>query len=277
MLNEEGVDALTSLGLTLVQSKIFLALSKTNYATISKISDLSKVPRQDIYRVVSELQKMSLVEKILTKPVRFQAVTMEEAWKILLERKKNEYDRLKHIQKEFLREFNKETQISVPEDEHQFSIIKGKEALFKVIKESMSKSKKSVDVVTTQKRFLQSVNYLDSLYTQKLCEGVTCRVVTEKSVDEKAFIYSVKDIYNSPHLELRYTLNPPKAIAVLFDQKLALVALNVNEALLKSPIICTTNEAFLTMFQAYFEKTWNTGIPYKKGCSSVAVDQKLTF
>src|SRR5690606_37785132 len=106
MLNEEGVDALTSLGLTLVQSKIFLALSKTNYATISKISDLSKVPRQDIYRVVSELQKMSLVEKILTKPVRFQAVTMEEAWKILLERKKNEYDRLKRVQKEFLREFN---------------------------------------------------------------------------------------------------------------------------------------------------------------------------
>jgi sugar-specific transcriptional regulator TrmB len=260
---EAEVDALTSLGLTHVQSKVFLALAKSDCATVSSISELSKVPRQDIYRILSKLEELSLVEKMLTKPVRFQAVAMEEAWAILLKRKKEEYVRLRTVQKKFLQDFNKERQASSPEkSEYQFSVIKGKDALYRTIKENFSKSSKRIDIATTQERFLQSLTYLDDVYEKKLQQGMACRVVTGKPADEKAFLSSTKDIIRYPNFEFKYTLSPPKAIAVIFDEKTALAAMQVNEALLKSPIMYTNNPAFLAMFQGYFTKVWNMGILY---------------
>jgi sugar-specific transcriptional regulator TrmB len=87
VLEEESIGALVGLGLTLVQSKVFLALVNSDCPTIHEISMLSNVPRQDIYRIVSELQELSLVGKIVAKPIRFQALPIEEACAILLKRK----------------------------------------------------------------------------------------------------------------------------------------------------------------------------------------------
>jgi DNA polymerase III alpha subunit len=53
------------LGLTLLQAKIYLALSKTGKATIKTISKASNSARQDIYRIMPTLQKLGLAEKII--------------------------------------------------------------------------------------------------------------------------------------------------------------------------------------------------------------------
>lgn len=260
---EEEVDALISLGLTHVQSKVFLALAKSDCATVSSISELSKVHRQDIYRILAKLEELSLVKKMLTRPVRFQAVAMEDAWSILLKRKKEEYVRLRTIQKKFLQDFNKERQAaSLEKGEYQFSVIKGKDALFKTIKENFIKSNKRIDIATTQERFLQSLTYLDNLYEKKLQQGVSFRVVIGKPANEKAFLNSIKDIAQYPNFEFKYTYSSPKAITVIFDEEAALTAMQVNEALLKSPIMYTNNPAFIAIFQEYFTKVWSMGISY---------------
>jgi sugar-specific transcriptional regulator TrmB len=49
VLEEESIGALVGLGLALVQSKVFSALAESGCATIHGISELSNVPRQDIY------------------------------------------------------------------------------------------------------------------------------------------------------------------------------------------------------------------------------------
>jgi sugar-specific transcriptional regulator TrmB len=103
ILDDESIEAFTALGLTLVQSKIFLALSQLKCASISQISELSKVPRQDIYRTVAQLEELSLVKKILTKPVRFEPLAMDEVWELLLKRKREEFSKLKQVRKIFCR------------------------------------------------------------------------------------------------------------------------------------------------------------------------------
>jgi sugar-specific transcriptional regulator TrmB len=265
MQEEDDIESLVSLGLTLVQSKVFLALSKSENATIGDISELSKVPRQDIYRTVQDLQELSLVEKLVTKPVRFQAIPMDEACTILLNRKRDEYTRLVRLQKNFVHNYNLKRQLSLRDRrDYEFCFVKGREALFKNIAENFRKSERRIDIATSQERLLQSLNYLGAGYKDCLEKGVKFRIITEKPQDTNSFLQDSKIIEKHSNVELKYVDTPLKAIAVIFDEKTALTAVTVGEPLLKSPIIFTNNPVFLTIFQEYFENIWKTGKHYHK-------------
>ncbi len=260
---EEEIGTLTSLGLTQVQSKVFLALSKLRCAPVNRISEFSLVPRQDIYRVIGQLQELSLVQKVLTKPVRYQAISMEDACAILLNRKKEDFLNLRRKQKEFLRNFqDKKVSSSVDDFDYQFYVVKGKEAIFKNIQENFALCRERIDIATTQERFLQSLTHIGPLYLNKLREGVAIRVVTERPEDETSFLGHVKDYIGYSNFEIKFIRHTMKAIAILFDRKAAGAAMNPNEPLLKSPIVHTTNPAFLIMFSEYFDQVWKAGFEY---------------
>jgi len=85
-LRDEDVQALTSIGLTVLQAKVYLTLVKLGKATIKTISKTAEVARQDIYRVTSELHKLGLVEKVIAAPNEFKAIPLTEGISILLQR-----------------------------------------------------------------------------------------------------------------------------------------------------------------------------------------------
>ena len=78
---------LSELGLSNSQAKLFLMLTKSKSLTAKAISVVSSVSRPDVYRVMTELQEIGLVEKLITVPEEFQAVSIEEAVSILLRRR----------------------------------------------------------------------------------------------------------------------------------------------------------------------------------------------
>ena len=77
MLQEDCINSLMELGLTLVQAKIYLTLTKLDNATIKAISKNSNLARQDIYRIIPSLQKLGLVEKIIDKPTKYKATPIK--------------------------------------------------------------------------------------------------------------------------------------------------------------------------------------------------------
>ncbi len=76
------------LGLTLLQAKIYLSLSEFEKAEIRKMSKASNVARTDIYRLMPELEKLGLAEKIIASPTSYRATPLNEGFSILLENKK---------------------------------------------------------------------------------------------------------------------------------------------------------------------------------------------
>jgi sugar-specific transcriptional regulator TrmB len=85
-VQDEDVEALTSLGLTILQAKVYLALVKSGSSTIREISKTSDVARQDLYRITSELQKLGLVERVIANPTEFRAIELTGGISILLQR-----------------------------------------------------------------------------------------------------------------------------------------------------------------------------------------------
>jgi len=61
---ERNVEMLIDFGLTGNQARVYLAIARLKLATVGQISKVSKVRREDVYRILPKLEKMGLVEKL---------------------------------------------------------------------------------------------------------------------------------------------------------------------------------------------------------------------
>ncbi len=91
---DEEIQILVGLGLTTLQARAYLALSSLGYAQTKALSKISHIARQDLYRIMSSLQKQGLVEKTIRSPATFKATPMKEGIAMLLQRKTEEYNNL---------------------------------------------------------------------------------------------------------------------------------------------------------------------------------------
>ena len=86
-ISDEDISTLTELGLTVSQAKIYLSLAKAKNLTAQAISTTSKVARPDVYRVLVQLNEDGLVERIISKPQEFHAISVEKCVSKLIQRR----------------------------------------------------------------------------------------------------------------------------------------------------------------------------------------------
>ena len=87
---EDYIRTLTQLELTSAQAKVYLTLATLEKATAKEISNHSNVAREEVYRLLTELQKKGLIERIIASPTQFKATPIEEGLSILIRRKEKE-------------------------------------------------------------------------------------------------------------------------------------------------------------------------------------------
>ena len=92
MTDEEKIsfDILSEFGLTENQAKVFIATTRLGTPTVSEVADASEVRREEVYRLLPELEKMGLIERLLGKPLRLRTPNPKSAITTLvnLEREK---------------------------------------------------------------------------------------------------------------------------------------------------------------------------------------------
>ena len=89
-LSESDIQALTNIGLTKLEAKVYLTLVRSGGLTAKSISNVSGIARQDIYRLTNDLMKKALVKKELNIPNNFEAIRLAEGIKILENEKDKE-------------------------------------------------------------------------------------------------------------------------------------------------------------------------------------------
>ena len=95
LLQEETVQTLVNLELTVLQAKVYLALVKLGTSTGRTTAKAAKVASQDVYRVLTELQEKGLVEKIIAKPNKYRPIPLKDGLSMLLQRRNKQTAELK--------------------------------------------------------------------------------------------------------------------------------------------------------------------------------------
>lgn len=102
----DAIDALTDLGLSNYEAKVFIALQKLGIGTARDIHGVTDVPRSQVYGAADDLQERGLVEVKQSKPIQYRPVSLAAAKSHLRDRferaQQRAFDYLESAQNEFV-------------------------------------------------------------------------------------------------------------------------------------------------------------------------------
>jgi HTH-type transcriptional regulator, sugar sensing transcriptional regulator len=259
---EETFQALLDLGLTSVQAKVLLALSKLGEATIKNTANTSKLARQEIYRAVNELQNAGFIEKILTSPVRFRPIPLSEILSILLQRKVNKIEELQMRTGRLLKNSEVDKKMSPPPDEEpKFILLPTNEAFIRATQNAMNKGKHSIVGTYTWKGLLINFESYTTQFKYVLRKGVQIRIIAEKPKDVKEFPKAVNDLTKNSLFKIRYTENALDVLYWVLDNREVSILTVPPSTMSKDSLWMWSNSIpLVSAMQGYFEACWNKAI-----------------
>lgn len=259
-MNFEIVEALNRLGLTRNQGKILLSLMKHPPLTVHQIAALADLPPELVYRIVPTLQELGLVEKTVTTPIRFQAVSTKTAIGILLKVQERKYIDAKEKAKHVIAELIKKESAPVPKEPVLVLVPLG-ERLEKVRNEFALRVDKSFDVVTIDMRVSLK---MCELYKKCLRRHVKIRVVIEEPKSRAAIVERFKSFCANRNFKFRFHTAQISTIVALNDYKEVLISERTRCGYEDSPVYRSNNSAIVGMAKTYFENLWATSTEWKQ-------------
>jgi len=179
VFESEGLQLLTQIGLTKTQSKLYLALLKFGQVDGKTLAKNSESPRPVVYRTLDELQEMGLVEKEITNPYKFRATPLKEGVQILMAQKLQKYKQSRKNSESFLLKYDNHEKVTLPETQHKFIALQGKERIIQKLKLQHKKVQQSVKILTNLNRWLLILHYCYEDYMKALLRNVKYQTVIE--------------------------------------------------------------------------------------------------
>jgi len=218
------------------------------------------VARQDIYRILNELQQLGLVEKIITTPTNFTAIPIQEAASVLLERRIKETADLQARARELIQEVATKVKTPIPQEKPHFVLISEREALINRIKKAIATAQESIDLIGSAAVFPQILFVLAEKFNEAMKNGVKIRYVICEPEDANTWPEIVQAFTKNPSFKLRTLPNPPDARYGLYDKKEVFIATFPSHGAFQSPALWSNNSSIITVFQEHFERAWITAM-----------------
>jgi sugar-specific transcriptional regulator TrmB len=263
LLSDENIaGTLNQLGLTLLETRVYLALCKHRSLSTRAICRLTKISQPDTYRVLAKLQRKGLVEKIIKRPAKFKIVPCDKGISFLLERKKTEYINLESkTQKVLCALKDKTVAKSVETESSQFVLIPQREAVVNKINDAIERTRRSVDVFLSWKRFLLGITRAFAESSERAWNrSVTFRIVVESPETDERAEQAVQFAKKSPFCNIRFMPGRPRTVIGIYDRKEVFMIINPREGLLDSPALWSNNHSLISALQDYFDVLWLTSI-----------------
>lgn len=255
---KDAVHTLTQLGLTPLESRIYVILCKHAKLSTKQISKLTNTAQSDVYRVMKTLEQKGLVEKKIEKPVSYKSVPFETGSTFLIERKKAEFAALEQKTKRLNKHFKerKKDELSTAH-ESRFLMIPKRENVVKKIREAIDRSERKVDLLLSWKRLYKGMTDTFIESSEKAwSRGVRFRIVAEIPEDPVALTKAEEFRRISPMCTIRFLPSHPKTVMGIYDKREAFVVVDPREALFDSPALWSNNQSLITAIQEHFDLLW---------------------
>jgi len=257
MVNPDQIRVFNNLGLTYTQAKLYLHLNSLGTAAVKRIAHMSNTPRQDTYRILNELFNMGLVEKKITKPVEFKAVSPDKCLSILIEQRNEELKKIEQEAAQTISALNLSYKEEIG-DQNEFFLIgtRSKQGILLNLEKLLSELKDSLCVLSPFENLFPWVFNQEKIFEETLKRGVKIKLLTSRTNDEAMFKF-FKSEQRKQLFEIRFVSSKPKMSFGIYDNTKILCELSVKEGFLKSQAMITDNPCFVELFSFYFDSIWN--------------------
>lgn len=258
MIQNESLQTLIELGLSLPQAKAYLNLVKLKKADVKTLAKSSNVATQDIYRIMPKLQKMGLVEKIITTPTMYKATPLKEGASILLQLQAKRCTNLE-MKTKILQENSqeKDPNIMSQDEDSQFAFISERSHLIMKFEKANQTAKKNIEIVGKWEHFKSDLhNFLQQELRQAMKKGVRIRLIVERQDVDTKTLEVLRILEKNTLFKVRYCSGSfPVKIVIYDDIEVALcVAKQPDQDL---PYLWSNNPILVKVMMFQFEEIWN--------------------
>ena len=250
----EDIVILKDLGLSTAQAKVYWTLTRWDELSVETIAKLSKISRCDLYRVMRELESRGLVERILTAPIKFRAVAVNECVDVLIQDRYQEILDLRSKSKRLSQHFRKKKQ-PMAASENRFVKLSGRR-LGNKINSSIERAHEMVRLFLSSTRFSYGVSYFSESMENAVARGVTWRVLTDRPEEGTVYWSQAESFLKKTNCKIKFVINSPKAIISIYDQTEVFIFENPLIALNESSALYSNNTCLIALAEGYFEMMW---------------------
>ncbi len=258
---QDQVETLTRLGLTINQSKIFIALVQSNLSTVAQIAKSANLAREVVYRTLPKLEKTGLITKTISFPTEFKAISIDLATRILLEKRANETYEVKAKATELVTQM-KNRAGEENRKEPQVISVSGKEYLSIFTKRQVLTTKISLDTMIINPKFSFWWENYSPLFKGLLAKNVKIRVIIACSED-KIQGRNIEKFEKNPNFKIKFIPDQIQAGVGIIDNNDILINTLPN-SVFKPSFYWSNDPGVIALCSTYFEKYWNSAEINKK-------------
>jgi sugar-specific transcriptional regulator TrmB len=256
----ETLQVLEELGLSCSAAKVYVALLKLGpESRATSISKFAKVPRQDIYRVLEELSQVGVVEKTISRPARFRAVSAKKAIALLLKRKKEAFLKLEQDADSLSGRLSENLNVASSDPKKdRFFLINERESIITKGVEGIWIARRKVWLIMPWSEVMFTIDVAFEAINKACNRGVDVRWITDEPKEAQQLPEGLRMLAENPNFKFRLSAQPPTVKLGICDDTVGIAIFPDNTSAL-SPALCSNNLALLAMAERYYETYWSSG------------------
>ncbi len=254
----QSEEALIRLGLTCNQARVYLTLLQLGKVSVKAIMKNAGIPRESVYRSIPTLEKMGLVEKIITTPTMYKAVPLKDGISMLMEWRSRETSELQEITTKMIANFKENgSEKAHQQEETQFTLIYGSEAFGREMDKDIKVARKSFDGITTPMKFRNGMFYGYEIFTDAVKRGVQFRHIVSEN-EGKGLELNDAILRKNPLWEVRYVEGPLQVDLVIIDGKKVIMETAPTNPNQVKNVCCLLSDSpcLVTISQSHFDLFW---------------------
>lgn len=270
------INELASFGLTGNEAKVFIALiqlKKTNAHEIAKLADIS---RQEVYRVLPNLEKAGIIKVIIANPTEYEAIDPHKALTELIQLQQQKLRTQLHELTEKKTAIGNELKATegrsvglAKSKPVKFMLISGRKAINEKIEDMLLNAKNSVLWMAPKRELNRAVAYgRDELLYSCVKRNVKVKIVTEINEDNLEEVEKINKF-----CELKHSDEITSAAMIVDGRELIIAsAIYSDENTLSTELInelWTNDLSHINLMTALFGKMWNASVPAGIGIQAV--------
>jgi sugar-specific transcriptional regulator TrmB len=274
---------LVGLGLTRLDSQIYIFLAKKGPQRGNEISKGLKVQKQQLYRSLKSLQSKGIVDASLEHPARFSAVTFDKVVDIFVKAKMAEANQIQENKEEILASWKAMAVGETSDTSAKFTVIEGRGPIYSRILQMIKETEKTFSIISTVPDMVRADQFglFTAGYTHPSKNEIKFRFLTEVSEKNAPILKNL--VAGLSKAKLNFEGRTPDLGLSLFNQMIirdneeAIFFITPrSEPALKEEEVClwTNCKSLVQAFLGVFEDLWRNSPNVQKKIEEIT-DKKL--
>jgi len=274
LAQEPVLKALVDIGLTQMDSQVYLLLTKKGPLKGKEIFKTLKINRQQLYRSLKNLQNKGIVNSTLERPARFSAISFENVLDMFIKSKADEAQRLQQHRNEILSLWQSAEISESVDASAKFMVIERTNNIYLKVMRMIDETQSQLSIITTVQGLLNASKFgvFEAGFTHPLKSKIQVRYLTGISQQNVGIMKTLlkSKLDNQLSIEGRSIDSDLKLMPrmVIRDDEEILLFISSQADMFSSERedtgFWTNSKSLVHAFKAMFEEHWRNSTDIQK-------------